>query len=363
VPPFSPDIVPIRLNQSDKYILTVIVDPDYARRPVMLTQGNKVLVRPEGNNKAADWYRLRELFAEQQVSSPGVGLPPSANFIPGAGTHPDLGIRGRLMLSGPRGLSRHLTEPARSGILKSLNRQDAPITGTQSTLAALMHTWVRGSWGADSWQLQGFASAKVMNAQWHGIAPGGQRLTEARLNIQLTPIQARGDDLIITLDALLTNPRRAIGGDQLKAQLGSPDDRDISYLQELPPTPFIHLDGLRRLMLDTLATLWGPLGTQASTGILSQPLGAPAQLDLAVFTVAETTPSQIPLDKCVDFGMARLIPGNTARPWTDLDAIQPDHHLLNRPEQERIALDWLLWLGLNNGYQHIEQELARHTYK
>ena len=206
----------------------------------------------------------------------------------------------------------------------------------------------------------GYASDHVFNAEWHGLAPGGQSLTQARLNIKATPDPARGDQLLITLEALLTNPRRTVAGDKLKAELGDAIPGD-GYLEELAPTPFIGLDGLRRLMLDTLATLWGPLGAQASTSIFGQPLGPPADLDLAVFTVAKDTPSQIPIDQCVDFGVARLIPGNSPYAWTDLDPIQPDYHLLQRPAQEQTAHDWTISFGLRNGYQNTGQELARHN--
>ena len=98
---------------------------------------------------------------------------------------------------------------------------------------------------------------------------------------------------------------------------------------------------------------------QASTTILGQPLGPPAQLDLAVFTVADSIPSQIPLSQCVDFGTARLIPDNTSLPWTDLGPIQPDHHLLDRAGQEEVVHDWIIRLGIYNGYQDIEREIAR----
>jgi len=361
VPPYSPEIVPIKLDPGDRYVLAVLVDPDYARRPVMLTQGNKVPVRLEGHNVPADWYRLRELFAEQQATTPRPALPPSGNFVPTPGTpHPDLGIRGRLLLTGPRGRTHHITESARNAILAALNSNDTPLTGTQSTLVALMHTWMPGPWGSDGWRLHGRASTHLLNAQWKGLTPSRQCLTEARLTMELTPATAaQGTSLTITLEGLLTNPRRAILGDQFKEKLGSPDDRDASYLAELDPTPLIHLDGLRRVMLDTLATLWGPLGIQASTGILDQPLGPPAQLDLAVFTAAKDIPSQISINQCVDFGTARLIPGNTPLPWTQLDPIEPDHQLFDRPDQEHVAHDWLIWIGLHNGYQNIDQELAR----
>lgn len=38
VPPYSPEIIPIRLDPADKDVLAVLVDPGYARRPVMLSQ-------------------------------------------------------------------------------------------------------------------------------------------------------------------------------------------------------------------------------------------------------------------------------------------------------------------------------------
>ncbi len=362
VPPFSPDMVPIRLGEGGKLVLAVIVDPDYARRPVMLTQGNKILVRLEGHNTPADWYRLRELFEEQQTSASRPVLPPSGNFVPTPGTtHPDLGMRARLLLTGPRGRSYYINEAARGAILGTLNSNDAALTGTGSGLVGLMHTWILGAWGSNRWQLNGRASTHILNAQWQGLAPGGQRLTEARLTVQVAPTKGQADSLIITLEVLLTNPRRAIAGDQVKERLDKPDDSNASYLMELSPTPFVDLGGIRSLMLDILATLWGPLGTEASTGILGQPIGSPAQVDLAVFSVAATIPSQIPINACVDFGTARLIPGNTPLPWTNLGPIQPDDQLLKRPEQERVIHDWLILLGLHNGYQDIEREIARFT--
>jgi len=274
--------------------------------------------------------------------------------------HADLGIRGRLLLTGPRGRSHYITDAVRKAILTTLKGIEAPVTGTQSTLVAIMGTWVTGDWGADSWRLIAPANTQILNAHWQGYAPGGQTLTEARVNIQLTHTHAQGDDLLITVESLLTNPSRATGGDAVKGQIDNPDHASAVYLQELPPTPFVHLDGLRRLMLDILATLWGPLGQQTSTSILGQPLGPPAQLDLAVFTIAKHVPSQIPVNDCVEFDPASLVPGSTPLPWTSLDPIQPDHQFLNRDRQEQTARDWLIWFGLHNGYQDIEQALARH---
>jgi hypothetical protein len=64
-PPFSPEIIPVSLGRDDLYVLVVVIDIDYIRRPVMINQGNKILVRLEGENQVPDWYRLRDLFHEQ----------------------------------------------------------------------------------------------------------------------------------------------------------------------------------------------------------------------------------------------------------------------------------------------------------
>lgn len=363
VPPYSPEIIPIRLDLSDKYVLAVIVDPGYARRPVMLAQGNKVPVRIEGHNVPADWYRLRELFAEEQAGDTRPALPPSGNFVPTPGTvHPDLGLRARLLLAGPRGRRGHITEQARTAILATLNSGDDPLTGTKSALVVLMHAWAGGPWGSNKWRLYGRSSPYAFGARWEGLLSTGQALTEARLTADITPATAvQGTRLTITLEALLTNPLRAARGNQIKEVLDHAGDRDDSYLAEIDPIPFIHLENLRRLMLDNLATLWGPLGAQASATILGQPLGPPAQLDIAVFTASKDIPSQIPISQCVNFGTATLIPGNSPYPWTQLDPIEPNHQLLDHAEQEKVAREWITWLGLYNGYQGIEQELAHHA--
>ena len=115
VPPFSPEIIPIKLEKRDRYVLVVLVDPDHARRPVMLTQGNKVLVRLNGHNVTADWYRLRDLFAEQQASSPRTSLPADTDAAAAASalgaSLASLGVR----VFPPIDASGHPSAPARAG--------------------------------------------------------------------------------------------------------------------------------------------------------------------------------------------------------------------------------------------------------
>jgi hypothetical protein len=116
-------------------------------------------------------------------------------------------------------------------------------------------------------------------------------------------------------------------------------------------------------MLDITGTFWGPAGETLSTGILGQPLGPPALLDLTIFTTPIDQDSKIlPLNERIDFGRASLIPGNTPGTWTNLGPIQPDRTLLSSPAAQALIIhDWLIQLGIANGYQNIEQEAARWT--
>jgi Putative DNA-binding domain len=322
VPPIAPEIIPIKLDQSNRYVLAVIVNPDYLRRPVMLTQGNKVLVRIEGHNVPADWYRLRDLFAEQPSSTQETGLQspdPSYSIRQGAFSSFDLAMRGRLLLSGPRGGMRHISEAARAAVLDTLNNHDSALTHS-GALSQFMHTISQRGWDSRDWTLGGPADTQKFSAQWQGLGPNGRPMTEARIHVRLIRRSGQGDALFVELTALLTNPRNP--GD---LPSGRQSDDTSTYM----PVPFVGLDAIRQLMLDVLGTLWGPPAETLATGILGQPLRPPAQLDLVIFAVPILNDSQIPpLNECIDFGPARLIPGNTPGMWTRLGPIQLDREFL-----------------------------------
>ena len=363
-PPFDPQIIPIKLSEDDLYVLAVIVDTDYVRRPVMLNRGNKVVVRLEGQNESPDWYRLRHLFREQPASGQDVGLPPAdPNAYIRQGEHPDadLGLRARLLLVGPRGRSHHIAETARAAALAALNSSDAPVTGTGSALISLMHEMCPGGWAPYNWTLDGTASAQQFNARWRGAEPGGRCLTEALFHVKVTPRQG-GDTLTMRLDALLTDIRRPA----VRENSGGSADEAGSRVPTTPPGPFVGFGALRQLMLEIIGTLWGLPGETLSIAILGQPLGPPAQLDLTVFTVE--TPDPVygdsitpPLNARIDFGTARLIPGNTPAAWTRFGPIEPGRTFLSRAEQAHVVHDWLIRLGIDNGYQNVEQEATRWT--
>lgn len=129
-PPFSPEIIPISLGHDDLCVLAVVINTDYIRRPVMINQGNRVLVRLDDQNQAPDWYRLRDLFTEQAPSNLDLSLPPAdPAIITRQGQYPDtdLALRGRLLLTGPHGRPSQITGTARAQALATLTSNDTPL--------------------------------------------------------------------------------------------------------------------------------------------------------------------------------------------------------------------------------------------
>jgi hypothetical protein len=371
-PPYSPEIIPISLGHDDLYILAVIVNTDYARRPIMLNHGNRVFVRLEDQNQAPDWYRLRDLFTEQTASVQDPGMPPADPSISmRQGEYPDvdLVVRGRLLLSGAHGRPSQITGPARAAALIMLNSNETPLSGAGSALSALMFQMGSGGFNSNPWHLNGLANIRQFSARWQGrqgLGPTGRILAEARIRVEIKPRPTQSDSLLVTLDALLTDPRPNLFSDlpdneetaDPKADLDAPS----TAAADASP-PFIGIGALRKLMLDITGTLWGPPAETLSTGILGQPLGPPALLDLTIFTTPIRNSSVMPpLNEVIDFGRAHLIADNTPGSWTNLGPIQPDRTLLSSPAaQAPIIYDWLIQFGIDNGYQDIEQEVGRWT--
>jgi len=362
-----------------KHALAVVVNTDYIRRPIMLNQGNKILVRLEGENEVPDWYRLRDLFTEQAASYQDNHLPPADPSISTRqGQYPDtdLVLRGRLLLAGPRGRPSQITGAARTAALTILNSSGTPLTGAGSSLVRLMSLMIPGAFGANAWRLEGLANTSQFGARWEALAsaPFGRRLTEARVRVEITPRPAQGDALLIILDAMLTDARRPSPIEVSRqreqemfnalATMGEDKSPVAAAAMKAPlPSPFVGIGTLREVTLDITTTLWGSVGETLSTAIFGQPLGPPALLDVTVFTTAIDQDSKIPLlNECIDFGRAQLIPGNSPGAWTNLGPIQPDRTLASSPAaQAPIVHNWLIQLGIANGYQNIEQEVFRWT--
>jgi hypothetical protein len=162
------------------------------------------------------------------------------------------------------------------------------------------------------WVLQGRAGAQEFTARWQGSGHDGRTLATALLHVKLTSSLAHGNSLTIRLGIQLTNPGRSRPPsrtphlDQLRpgashgaAAVAVLRDRHSArdHAGGLPrPSPrykpFIDFRALGHLML----------------GVLGQAIGPPSQMDLTVAaTQFSSNPVTPTLDKCIDFGNARLI--------------------------------------------------------
>ena len=93
-------------------------------------------------------------------------------------------------------------------------------------------------------------------------------------------------------------------------------------------------------------------------------------LDMIIFTIPGVNPFEgydfdsafdyPKLDECVDFGRARLVPGNTPGKVTHFDP-KYDVQAESLDSPANIVHDWLVQLGIDNGFQDVQQEIERWT--
>lgn len=284
------------------------------------------------------------------------------------------------MLADPRGHPLLVSESARAAALAALNGEQS-FTGSGALDQFLKQMDPQYRKPADGWGLEGRASTREFTAHWQGAGQDGRALATVLLRVELTTSPSRYGIVMIRFDTQLTNPGRPRPPDpspHLHEVLRPPGaghyeiiqaliaDDDLWESTGLPrPLPqydhFVTFDALGSLMLSILGTLWGPLGETLSGKILGQMVGPPAHLDLTVFaTQFSSNPVTPQLDSCIDFGDARLISGNVPGTWTRLGPIQPDRTFLSQARQEQVVREWLIHLGVDNGYENVEQEVNRH---
>jgi hypothetical protein len=96
-------------------------------------------------------------------------------------------------------------------------------------------------------------------------------------------------------------------------------------------------------------------------------LASPAEIDLAIFTIPNLYgPSrdpkgqpEIPLNYCVEFGTAQLIPGASPQTCTFLHPINLDDAFQWTSSPEAVVTGWLTQFCLENGYRNFSGEIAR----
>lgn len=92
-PPFEPEIVPVRLDGSNLYVLVVRVDPARVQPPVVLD--GTVYIRLAGQTQSADRYRMAAMFADRGQLGAGV---PTLGRPRGGGGHPLLDTQEEALL-------------------------------------------------------------------------------------------------------------------------------------------------------------------------------------------------------------------------------------------------------------------------
>jgi hypothetical protein len=121
-------------------------------------------------------------------------------------------------------------------------------------------------------------------------------------------------------------------------------------------------------MLNIIEALWGE---RSVTFLLAdRPNEAFSALDMIVFTVPGSHPIEgydfagalnYPrLDQRINFGQAQLVPGNTPGKITHFDAVH-DTQIEHLDSRAILVRNWLMQLGIDNGFQDMEQEVERWT--
>ena len=96
-PPFTPEIISLRLPELDsKFLLLIRIYPEKSTRPVAIR--GKIWVRLNGNNDGADSYRLRELYGEGAPPSVARNLTIPAPNVPNETPPIDLFIRAGIVI-------------------------------------------------------------------------------------------------------------------------------------------------------------------------------------------------------------------------------------------------------------------------
>ena len=161
-PPFTPEIIPLRLPGPDpKFLLLIRVYPEKTTRPVAIR--GKVWVRLNGNNDGADSYRLRELFGEGAPPSVALNLSLSVPNVPNETPPIDLFIRTGVVLPVDiNSAGRPLSETKVRELTGFLNA---------SVLSARLtsHISQLGIENLNTFRKEGFNRARYVRLSWQGI--------------------------------------------------------------------------------------------------------------------------------------------------------------------------------------------------
>jgi hypothetical protein len=331
VPPCCPELVAVELAGREEIVIAAFVDPDAARRPVMVD--NKIYVRNEAGKTLADWYRLRDLFAEAPAADHATAsLSRSVSMMrlySVAEPEPFLVMRLAVQVQGVRGAKARIRDRGRLALLDALH--DAPLTRSGCELALLMYAR-RPSFGQIGWSSSGENHSSTATFEWALELSGDIRPVEARLKVETTASSAVRPALTLQLDVMF----RAF---------------DTQFPERLPfAAVYVVLD-------EMFATLWGPVGNVATEQFLGVPLGAPALAEFSISGRHNDQPRQLITD-LVDFAPARLIADSHGSYGGSFDLVL-DRSMLDPEIRHGLMLDWIEELAVSAGLENVHGALTQ----
>ena len=332
VPPYCPDMHAVEVNDQGEVVLVLFVDPDNARRPVMVVGSGKIPIRSEGGNSPADWYRLRELFFEVAgMEEVPLAVGRSLLQLPLYDVDepfPDLAFRLFVRLTGSTGRPARITEVGRHELLAALNQGMSPLTGHD----AILRTLGIGSVNQEGWMLAGENHASKVSARWALLA-GTTRAIEVRAFLEIPSQPVSRAWATWQLDVLL-----------------SPEP-----VNGVPPR--LPLQMTYDLIDSLLATAWGNPGEVVSKSFLGVPLGPPATAELSIASpYAGVSPERRKITEVINFSPARPIVGSQGTFGGAFNA-QLDRSLFDPARRQLLSRSWLEDLGTAAGLDGIGHAL------
>jgi len=332
VPPYCPDMQPVEVNDQGDVVFVLFVDPDNARRPVMVIGSGKVPIRTEGGNSPADWYRLRELFFEVAAMEE-VPLAVGRSLLqltlyPVDEPFPDLAFRLFVRLTGSTGRPARITEVGRHELLAALNQGSSPLTGHDAALPTLGV----GSVNQEGWMLSGENHSSMVSARWALLA-GTTRAIEVRAFVEIPSQPVSRAWATLQLDVLL-RPAPVSG---------------------VPPR--LPLQMVYYVVDSLLATAWGHPGEVVSNSFLGVPLGPPAAAEMSIASpYAGVSPERRKITEVINFSPAQPIVDSQGTFGGAFNA-RLDGSLFDPAKRQLFSRSWLEDLGTAAGLDGIGHAL------
>lgn len=328
-PPFEPEIVPVRLEGSDLYVLVVRIASGMAQPPVVLD--GTVYVRLAGQTQAADRYRIAAMFADRGHVG---AVVPTFGRPRGGGGHPLFNTQEEALLVRAVAQTR---VPPRSGILDGRVRTALRDAVRESELER---------WLAEQTSI---VAERQEHPQW--VRTGF--VTQASEPLRRPPVRAIDGAATVAGQAVveIQASRVATGWATLLLDIGiRPASEDETQEGELPYTldfgeAKMLIARLLNAALDEIAPAVFPLLTGTA-------LWTPTQMTVALDTGTTPITRYVALPR---WPRARDA-DDRAGPFFETP---PGINVLEAPQRDELIREWLAQMLYNQGFSDFDDQLAK----